>query len=52
MLHSCLGVHECGGCSSAIGVHECGKFGIIIKDCMNVVDVPLLLVYMNVVNVV
>ena len=35
-----------------IGAHECGKYGIIVEDYMNVVDVPPLLVYKNVVNVV
>ena len=52
MWYNCLGLHECCGCSSTVGERECGKSGKIILDCMNVVDVPLLLVYMSVVNVV
>ena len=51
MWYNCLGLHECGGCSSTVGERECGKSGKIILDCMDVVDVPLLLVSVNVVNV-
>ena len=57
-MYNCLGLHECDGYSSANNVRKCGYCGISIWDfgdsqfCMNVVDVPLILVYMSVVNVV
>ena len=28
MWYNCLGLHECGGCSSTVGERECGKSGL------------------------
>ena len=33
MRYNYVGLHECGGCSSAIGVRECGKCGEEKDDC-------------------